>query len=319
MGTSSSREKTPGIHQGIWLQMNDLYYIEIMKRVVFTLLFSAFFLLPVFSRDFKEPPVVYDPLACQEGEQVFLNYVYGDARGEFQCFHGSDYDNFDARALITFNLVSLESTFALNGFWDVYLLIGPVAPGEAPPTIAAFWMNAVQFQYGFTASFNLSGWHILLESSRTSQHPFAGRTAMAEIATDVLRTGFTAPPLTFGDLAFAFALRTGYIDLFDFWQSTMPKPRTFWIFSPSLSANYRLNGLLSLYGDLGPDFLILRKGGFDANLTLEAGVEIGYGKPRLRLFLEYYHTGDTEEIQGTASPVDLFGAGFQFSTADGRG
>ncbi len=287
-----------------------------MKHILLSALIVISSQFPALSRDFKEPEAAYDPLSWQEGTQILANYVYGDTKTDFHSFNDGDYDNFDVRAFSAFNIVSIESIFALNGYWCTYLLIGPVASTETPATVAPFWMNAVQFEYGLTAAFDAAFFHLLLEYSRTSQHPIEGRPALSQATTDALKTGFTVPTLNLDvNTALDFSFRTGFVDLFDFWQSPVPKPRTLWVFSPNLSVCYRFDDFVSLYAECGPDFLVLRKGGFDAEILLETGVRFGGDRANLRIYIEYFHSGDTEELLGTAAPVDLFGWGFQFSTA----
>lgn len=285
-----------------------------MKKTLATFIFllTSFFSA---ARDFKEPPAVFDPLSYQREDAFLLNYGYGDIKINIHSFKGSEYDNSDIRALCAFNLVSLESLFAINLYWSVYLLIGPVAPSETPATIAAFWMNAAQYEYGLTAAFNLAGMHILLEYSRTSQHPVAGREMYySEVTTDVLKTGVVVPPIKWQEFSVQTYFRTGYVDLLDFWQSSVPKPRALWIFSPSVSAYYSINEFVSVFFQCEPDLLILRQGGTDIDLVTETGFEFGSGSTKLRLYLEYFHTGDTEEVLGIVWPTDFLGWGVHFYT-----
>ena len=111
-------------------------------------------------------------------------------------------------------------------------------------------------------------------------------------------------------------ITSGYVDLFDFWESSVPKPRTLWVISPGLWATFPLIEGLSLFSELNLDLLLLRGGGIDANLWVQTGLMIGRGASRFQLFLEYVHSGDTEESVNGPTPVDLLGWGFRLLVND---
>ncbi|RPJ04222.1 MAG: hypothetical protein EHM28_13830, partial [Spirochaetaceae bacterium] len=171
--------------------------------------------LPLAGKDFQEPLEVIDPLYPDAKDSSgFLTYGYCDISNTWYVVM-NDSSSYYNRVLGAFTLLDINNDFALNAYYSTYLLVGPVLPGETPATAAEFWMNAVQFEYGFTGAARVLGWDIIFEYSRTSQHPL--KSEYSQVTTDVLKTGFVAPRLILDNIMAIFWFRTGFVDLFDFW------------------------------------------------------------------------------------------------------
>jgi hypothetical protein len=270
----------------------------------------------LWSRDFREPVETLDPLLSIHDESVFfLPHGYGDVTYNDHTIIGSAHDSFDIRTLCSFTLAQVQSFFALNVYYGVYLLVGPLEEGENPATIMEWWMNAVQYEYGLICSFDIYDIHILFEYARTSQHPLRG--GYSQVTTDVLKSGISFPPLSFGSFNLHGIFRTGYVDLFDFWESSVDKPRTIWVFTPTIESLYFISDMVSCYIRFDTDIILLRKGGVDLDFWAEGGILMGRDTARLSLFIEYVHTQDTEELNNEVSPVDLLGFGFRLLVANG--
>ncbi len=263
-----------------------------------------------FGRDFPQAFEVTDPLyKTQVGDSTLLPRTYTEiAYNNHLLMSGKD-DSFNVSGLASFTLLDLDSAFALNLYWGTYLLVGPVAADETPATVAEWWMNALQFEYGVVSAWNFAEAHVSLEYARTSQHPW--RRAFSQVTTDALRLGVTLGGLRRGRFSSDFRITAGYIDLFDFWQSSVPKPRTEWVASSAVRTVYRLTPGFSLFGKLQLDALVLREGGFDADFWAELGIEAGRGSGRLQFYLDYYHSNDSEELEQGPNPASLFGLGFR--------
>jgi len=263
-----------------------------------------------FGRDFPQAFEVTDPLyKAQIGDSTLLPRTYTEIAYNNHLFVPGKDDSFNVSGLGSFTLLDLDSVFALNLYWGTYLLVGPVAADETPATVAEWWMNALQFEYGVVSAWNFAGAHLSLEYARTSQHPW--RRAYSQVTTDALRLGITLEGLRRGSFSSDFRLIAGYIDLFDFWQSSVSKPRTEWVASPAIRTAYRLTPGFSLFGKLQLDVLVLRKGGHDADVWAEMGIQAGRGAGRLQFYLDYYHSNDSEELEQGPSPAALLGLGFR--------
>ena len=108
----------------------------------------------------------------------------------------------------------------------------------------------------------------------------------------------------------------GYCDLFDFWKSSLPPPRTSWALSPSLEAECRVSRLtvavLRAYPRI---FMDRNQGKLDADLFAEAGVSLGLGNARAELVLEIFASRDSEILESRAHPT--FEAGFAVRMSTG--
>jgi hypothetical protein len=266
----------------------------------------------LWARDFREPVDTLDPLhSIHDESELLLPHGCGDVTYNDHMIIQSPQDSFDIRALCSFTLCQVHSVFALNIYYGVYLLVGPLEEGENPATIMEWWMNAAQYEYGLIGAFDLYDFHILFEYARTSQHPL--RSGYSQVTTDVLKTGVAFPLLSSGMFNIHGIFRTGYVDLFDFWESSVDKPRTVWVFTPTIESHYGVTDFLSFYIRLDTDIILLRKGGTDIDFWAEGGILIGNADTKLLLFIEYFHSQDTEELRNETCPVDLLGLGFRFT------
>jgi len=263
-----------------------------------------------FGRDFPQAFEVMDPLyGTEAGGNTLLPRTYTEIAYNNHLFVPGKDDSFNMGGLGSFTLLDLDSVFALNLYWGTYLLVGPVAADETPATVAEWWMSALQFEYGIVSAWNCAEAHLSMEYARTSQHPW--RRAYSQVTTDALRLGITMGGMKWRAISTDLRLAVGYIDLFDFWQSSVPKPRTAWAASPAVRTEYRLTPGFSLFGKLQLDALVLREGGHDADFWAELGLEAGRGTGRLQFYLDYYHSNDSEELEQASSPAALFGLGFR--------
>ncbi len=187
---------------------------------------------PVAAKDFPAAVAEVDPLAASVSPGVPAGMGGAFEYGNYFASH-DDVDSFYLLSSVNPVLFDAGGIFALGGIYEADLLCGPVAAGETQASVAAFWMNAVQFEYGLYASLALPFArrpHLLAEYSRTSQHPL--RPQYSQVAADVVMLGIAPAELKLGRVAILTYLRAGYSDLFAFWQSALPRPRISWVFKP---------------------------------------------------------------------------------------
>jgi hypothetical protein len=180
-------------------------------------------------------------------------------------------------------------------------------------------MNSVQFQYGIYSAANIHGYHILAEYSRMSNHPLRPELTPKEKfenpASERFAGGIVFPETGLGSITGNFYVRSGFVDLFDYWQAAnIPKPRTWWFYRFGGEVSYPLGRSAALFARPVVDILALRSGKFDTTRNLETGVAFPSGGRRLRLYLVYEESGDTEEIMDQKNPVRLWGLGFSLSS-----
>ena len=263
-----------------------------------------------FCRDFPQPFEVADPLyGSAPSESGWMPRGYTELIYCTHLLRSSPEDSFDVRALSSFTLLDVDSRFALNLYWGGILLVGPLAEGETAATMMQWWMNANQFEYGLAAGAGLGVLDLSFEYSRTSQHPWRGD--YSQVTTDALKWGLTLPELRAGLFEFDLRCFAGYVDLFDFWKSSVPKPRTIWIASPAARISLHAMPGISLFVRCQADLLLLRGGGTDADLWAEFGIRTGRGTGRAEFYLDYFGSGDTEELDKGPAPSSLLGLGFR--------
>lgn len=267
-----------------------------------------------WARDFPEPFPALDPLYAPASDDG-LSFFPGGS-GEFSyvshALRRSDEDSFDVRGLLAFTLFRAGDSFALGARWGSVVLVGPIGPGEAAPTVAEWWMNAAQYEYGLSAAFGAPGpVNILIEYSRTSQHPW--REGYSEATADAVKAGVSVPGARFEALRVDLRLVAGYVDLFDFWKSAVPRPRTAWVASPAAELSWRRARGPSPYAKAQADLILLRRGGASADLWAEFGAAVGPEAGGLRLFIDFFLSEDTEELRGKAAPAALAGFGIRLS------
>jgi hypothetical protein len=292
---------------------------------------AALFLAPrqASCKDFPEPVAVADPLEASAGPGIPAGLGAAFEHGSYLFAH-DDIDGFYMRVGASPVILDLGGIFALGGNYEAILMCVPVPEGETPVNIAAFWMNAVQFEYGLYASLDLgraiaplrgkagAGLRFLAEYSRTSQHPL--RHEYSEEADDILMVGISMPERTLfpgraaGELRLRCCLRIGWRELFAFWQSTLPQPRISWIAKSEAEALLPLAGRLGLVVRVYPEvFLDRRSKSIDANLFSEAGLSLGRDAFRDELLATLYATGDSDMLDGVAHPTFEAGLAIRFS------
>jgi hypothetical protein len=275
---------------------------------------------PLFARDFPEPLPVFDALhgigpespAAFPASCILLRY-------DNFVFRGSDTDTFQIGLLGAFGLFQAGETFALKLSYGSTLLVGPLLPGDAAASVAEWWMNSVQFQYGIYGAVNLRGYHLLAEYSRMSNHPLRAKLSpekgFENPASERIGGGIVFPPWEWGPVEFEGYIRGGYTDLFDYWQApSIPEPRTRVLFRFGGGAEIPVrSGVLAFFKPVA-DIHLLRSGGTDFSLHAETGFTVRSQGGAFSLYLLYFRTEDTEEIIGRKQPVNLWGIGFSFSS-----
>jgi hypothetical protein len=278
--------------------------------------------LRALCKDFPEPAAVADPLAVSPGPVLPAGFGAVFEYGNYLFAH-DDIDSFYTRVGANPVLFNLGGRFALAGNYEAVLMCGPVPAGDTPANIAAFWMNAVQFEYGLYASLALGAdaegcLRLLAEYSRTSQHPL--RPAYSEVAADILMLGVAAPErsLLHGavELRVRGSLRSGWRGLFAFWESSLPQPRMSWTSKLAVEAELSLSGPLCVVARAYPEFFLDRyTNSIDANLFAEAGVSIGTALLRDEFLVTLYATRDSDMLDGAAHPAFEAGFALKLSTA----
>jgi hypothetical protein len=211
----------------------------------------------------------------------------------------------------------------LTGYYDTYLLIGPVTPGEDAFSIAEWNMNAVQFEYGVIAATPIGGFNVALEYGRTSQHPLRG--GYSEVSADILEIAVYGPRFHLSRSSWDVGVRAAWLDLFDLWQSPLLAPRTAARFElpvagsasiailPGLEAVWRLWPRLILtrvedawpYADTRPRV--------QTELDAEAGIRFSRHSA-LEILIELFRTADSEQLRGEPAPLATLGIVVRMAT-----
>jgi hypothetical protein len=280
------------------------------------------------AKDFPESIRAADPLAAigdrDEGDAGGFTAPAGLGGafeyGNYFLAH-DDADSFFLRASLNPIFFRAGEDFALGGLYETDLLCGPVGEGQTAANIAAFWMNAVQFEYGLYASARVSrelGLHLLAEYSRSSQHPLRSDNyySYSEVTADILSLGLCIPRLELGPVSAGSSLRLGYRDLFGFWKSSLPLPRVSWFARAALEAKLPLKNGLILVGRAYPDLFVDRYGNkLDADFLVELGIALARGELDDELLLTCYGTRDSELLDDRAHPTFEAGVLFRFAVS----
>jgi len=295
------------------------YFYKSMKILVTALLFFIFLNSALLARDFYESDCVIDPLKKTIDEKiVFFPSNYGELKYTNHLFLSTPEDVYYFSVLGACTIFNIDNIAALRAYYSSYNLIGPLGDGDTAATIGQWWMNCVEFEYGITGAINFFDYHLILEYARISQHNF--RPMYSEVTTDNLKIGVVFPPLVFKNFVFDYYIRGGFVDLFDFWQSTVPKPRVEWIITPNLKTTYKFNNSISAFYKIYCDINFLRdpdsKPGVDTSLYMELGIILEKDASQTQFFLEYYQTPDTEELRYESAPAKLLGLGFRASIGE---
>ncbi|MCG8481040.1 MAG: hypothetical protein MI724_18245 [Spirochaetales bacterium] len=290
-----------------------------MKRAVIAAVVAVLPLCMLSAYDFMERPdaVVLSPqpegLAIAEGG-------YAQSAYRANVFLDSDIDRFQVEGYAHHGIFDI-GRFRTSIFYGTYMLNGPVTEGTSPGADAAQWiMNAIHYEYGFIFAGHTnihigpSRLVILGEYSRRSYHPL--RDGLEEPAADIIRGGLaftdwtssTLPQLTVDGM-----IRLGWSELYDFWGSSIPDPRSLITLNIALEAQYTtaMEGIVA-FGIAMPDVILLRDGGIALDVATQAGVRIGRGAAVIEAYLDFYSSEDTEQIPDRPSPATLFGYGIRF-------
>ena len=307
--------------------------------LVAALLLVAIAQLP--ARDFPEPLALSDPwLAIAAGSLsrigtrlplLLAPAAYGEIAYHDYTFLDGPHDSFSVRTRVGGVPVAFGPV-ALWVYWSSFLLVGPIEPTDDAASIAEWWMNAVQFEYGLIAAVHLAQpfRSITLEYGRTSQHPL--RSGYSEVSSDVISAGVwmetlrisrhcdDAGALLHGQTTIDLGLRASWINLYDFWESELLRPRTRVRIAAPVELVLDLveigGAMLQVVLAGEPRLLILRTGevqpgtDLDPLVQMEVEAEIGLrvrGRARWEVVVELYSTQDTEQRRTEPSPLTTLG------------
>ena len=180
-------------------------------------------------------------------------------------------------------------------------------------------MNSIQFEYGVTLGVRTPrDLRIAFEYARTSQHPF--RTGYSEVSLDILELALYPEPVRLGSAwrgDIDLAIRLAHIDLYDFWESPLKAPRTRFRIEVPVGGSWDLGaGRGTLVARAWPRILFMRQrrawpyANVDPLVQAEIDAEIGVRLARqsgIELLLEFFATGDTEQVSGEPAPLTTLG------------
>lgn len=288
------------------------------------------------ARDWYEPTAVINPLLLRSYEAPavfpggFAETIYAN-----QVFQDGRYDTFQINAR-SGHTIFAAPRFALSATYGSYLMNGPVNEGGTPGSRLQWLMNAVQFEYGFYAAYDLGPLYLLGEYSRTSQHPF--RKEFSQVSSDLIKFGFAPPRLSLGPVELYGFIRFGYSAIFDFWESRLEQPRAEWLMQPSVRAVWEGVELgnvirLGLFFEGDAEIAVAREARFAeageiiGNGAVKSGLRLRSVHPNARktaegrysdspghldLYLDYYGSGNSEIRDDRKTPVQLLGYAFRF-------
>ena len=269
------------------------------------------------ARDFPQPITMGDPFSVAS-ERGLLPGGRADVSFHHYSFLKGPHDRFSIRQRTAIALAATDTVGAAV-YYDNYLLIGPIQPGEDPFSIAEWNMNALQFEYGIiVAARTRSNHRIALEYGRTSQHPF--RRGYSEVSLDIVELSFQLDRVTLGGPGVGGeldgAIRLAYIDLYDYWESPLAAPRTRFRIEVPVESSFDLGGGLALVARAWPRLLFLRQerawryANVEPTVQTEIDAEVGLRFDRrsgLELLIELFSTGDTEQVYGEPAPLTTLG------------
>lgn len=278
--------------------------------------------LPADARDFREPLYAYDPLNRPDSADGIL----ADSAAELQyvnyAFRQTEYERYHVGLQATAMPLSLVGTFALSLSMGSYLTAGQVTV-EPKPTVVGFLLNVVQYEYSVRGSIACGPVNCLFGYGRRSQHQL--RSGLLDTGVDILSLGASIPTTRVGAVADSIPLlASGFFiarnnELYDFWESTLPDPRSRWSAELRTLFGVRVDGSVresceedacwGLYVDVSGDVLLLRTGGIDVEWTARLGGRRLFGNTLTDLFLYGYRSGDTRMIPDEPTPALLIGIG----------
>lgn len=274
---------------------------------------------PAFARDFPVPFAMGNPFSLAD-ERGLLPGGHADVGYHHYTFLKGPHDLFSIRQRTAVSL--LDTGRLAAGFsYQNHLLVGPVKPGEDPFSIAEWNMNAIQFDYGAVVGVRLPP-VLTFEYGRTSQHPLRG--GYSEVSTDFIQLSVYAEPLTWPRGALLTGLRFAHVDLYDFWDSPLRRPRTRYRVEVPLEGRWEpaSQGLL-IVARAWPRILFMRAEGaweyakIDPPVQTEIDAEVGIRFERrsaIELVLEFYSTADSEQVRGETAPLTTLGVTARIGT-----
>lgn len=290
--------------------------------------------VPAAARDFPEPRELADPWSARAGSLAggataypavaLVPAGYGDIAYHDYTFLSGPHDSFSVRSRAG-GVPLIAGPFAVGVYWSSILMVGPVSAGDDPASIALWWMNAVQFEYGVIAALRLPApfRSVGLEYGRTSQHPL--RSGYSEIAADVVRASVWLGNMgrllrPDGRWRVLTGASVSYLDLYDFWESDLLRPRTrYRLTAPvdiTIGLTHAATAAVELFLNARPNLLFLRQEDVQPGTNLNPPVqfeldsELGIrfsGHGRIELGLELYTTRDTEQRRSEPAPLTTVG------------
>lgn len=304
-------------------------------RALFIATLLAHCVAVAFGYDFAERPsaVILDPPPT---EFAFAGAGFAQSTFRANEFQSSPTDTFQVEIYAHHAALEAPRT-RLGVFYASYLLNGPITSGSAlAATAAQWWMNAVQFEYGLVGAYHtrLSAWDrlasldlpaavspvLLLEYSRRSYHRL--HDGLSNPAADIVRggVGWVGLQPGRGPVRLDAMVRVGWSELYEFWGALfIPPPRALYTWNIALEATVGTPWpSVEFFALALPDIIVLRRGGLATDTALQGGLRLGRGAARIELFLDFFHSEDTEQLVNRAAPATLFGYGVRFTLGGAR-
>lgn len=239
----------------------------------------------LWGKDFYQPAL--DP-------QVAPPVIGGLFLWEQSFYAATEWDSFLFRTASWGTLGGVSPVF-IQYFFDSALLAGPLSPGENPSAAVAFWLNAVQFEYGFRGSFVLgTSSQGYLEYSRRSLHPL--RPVYAQTSYDILAMGGEWR-LEAGDACLLFHPRTAWLQMFPLWQSILPEYRELFRLEAAWELSHPLATDWAVFIGGRPTLIVTRKEDWGWDLTLESGLRFSRDHGTSEVYLRLTGADDTELLE----------------------
>jgi hypothetical protein len=274
----------------------------------------ALFTAPADARDYREPFYSYDPLARPVPQPGVLTDSAAEIQYMNYLFKDTDLEIFLVNTHGSFMPVTYPGVGALSLSFGSYLLAG--RPTMQPnPHAAGFLLNVIQFEYSLRGSVACGPLNCLFGYGRLSQHRLHG--GLQNTGEDILSAGVSLPPSPFYRLANGHALTVrGFLlgrnkELYDFWQSTLPEPRSRWTVELRALVGLPLSGSIALFTDLSAEALALRDGGSSVDWMARLGARGLQERTRTSLYLYAYRSEDTRLKADRPTSALLIGIGGQ--------
>jgi hypothetical protein len=281
---------------------------------VFQVILVVIFLgapVPAETREFQKPREVMSPGLMVLWDDRFFPGLHWEFSLHQHVLSGSPHDDFNIQSIGAIPVYHHPEGFTLGFFYGTFLVTGPVAADEDAASVAEWWMNGMQFEYGVVAELGRA----TMEYSRRSHH--AIRPGYREAAADILRIGY-GWDLSASSIRVFPHIRAGYIDLYEFWDSGIPRPRQEFTLAPTVFLRAPVSSYLEVVSRVETTMIALRGGGFDYDLYLEAGLGMVRTGGECVAGLSMFRTGDTEFVGGEKNPVILTGLFFRCAGRSGQ-